>query len=230
MQRHLTKELIDSHREQVKVFQKQAGQDIPLLTKEDMTLALNLVKEESEETKTAYYSDDFIETLDGLADVYYVLLGYSNFFDLDLSEYKYDLKGFPIDFSTLLENRNTFITSADYVYYFSKTDISQNIPDRLFTTELDRLSAHKKYNDELFVEISDLDRAANHLIRFVACIDRMCYDYQVALPLLFDEVHRSNMSKFIDGHKDENTGKWIKGPSYSPADIKSVVKYSRWHW
>lgn len=36
---------------------------------------------------------------------------------------------------------------------------------------------------------------------------------------LFDEAHRSNMTKFIDGHKRED-GKWIKGPSYSPADFK----------
>lgn len=40
---------------------------------------------------------------------------------------------------------------------------------------------------------------------------------------VFAEVHRSNMSKFIDGHLAEN-GKWIKGPSYTPADIEGVLK------
>jgi predicted HAD superfamily Cof-like phosphohydrolase len=32
------------------------------------------------------------------------------------------------------------------------------------------------------------------------------------------EVQRSNMSKFIDGHRRDD-GKWVKGPSYSPADV-----------
>jgi predicted HAD superfamily Cof-like phosphohydrolase len=37
------------------------------------------------------------------------------------------------------------------------------------------------------------------------------------------EVHRSNISKFIDGYEDTN-GKWIKGPSFSPPDIKSYLE------
>lgn len=39
----------------------------------------------------------------------------------------------------------------------------------------------------------------------------------------WNEVHRSNMSKFIDGHKRAD-GKWIKGPSYSPADLAPIVE------
>jgi len=37
-----------------------------------------------------------------------------------------------------------------------------------------------------------------------------------------EEVHDSNMSKFIDGHRAEN-GKWIKGPSYRPADLAQFL-------
>lgn len=39
---------------------------------------------------------------------------------------------------------------------------------------------------------------------------------------VFNEVHRSNMSKFIDGHRRED-GKWIKGPSYSPANLAPII-------
>jgi predicted HAD superfamily Cof-like phosphohydrolase len=39
----------------------------------------------------------------------------------------------------------------------------------------------------------------------------------------WDEVHRSNMSKFADGHRRED-GKWIKGPSYSPANLKPIIE------
>lgn len=44
---------------------------------------------------------------------------------------------------------------------------------------------------------------------------------------VFAEVHRSNMSKFIDGHRRED-GKWIKGPSYSPANVKEVLIGQGW--
>jgi predicted HAD superfamily Cof-like phosphohydrolase len=39
---------------------------------------------------------------------------------------------------------------------------------------------------------------------------------------VWDEIHRSNMSKFIDGYKRED-GKWMKGPSYSPANITPII-------
>lgn len=38
----------------------------------------------------------------------------------------------------------------------------------------------------------------------------------------WDEVHRSNMTKFIDGHRRED-GKWVKGPSYSPANLQPIL-------
>ena len=37
------------------------------------------------------------------------------------------------------------------------------------------------------------------------------------------EVDSSNMSKFIDGYRDPDTGKWIKGPSYEPADLQTII-------
>lgn len=39
---------------------------------------------------------------------------------------------------------------------------------------------------------------------------------------IFLEIHRSNMTKFIDGHRRED-GKWIKGPSYTPANLKPII-------
>ena len=38
----------------------------------------------------------------------------------------------------------------------------------------------------------------------------------------WEEVHRSNMSKFIDGWKRAD-GKWQKGPSYTPANLASII-------
>jgi len=44
---------------------------------------------------------------------------------------------------------------------------------------------------------------------------------------VFDEVMDSNMSKFIDGHTRED-GKWVKGPSYRPANIERVLREQGW--
>lgn len=38
----------------------------------------------------------------------------------------------------------------------------------------------------------------------------------------WEEVHRSNMSKFIDGWKRPD-GKWQKGPSYSAANLAPII-------
>lgn len=40
---------------------------------------------------------------------------------------------------------------------------------------------------------------------------------------VFDEVMRSNMTKFVDGYRRDD-GKWIKGPSYTPANIKPILE------
>lgn len=54
--------------------------------------------------------------------------------------------------------------------------------------------------------------------------DGAAVTYGLDLEPFEDEVHRSNMSKFIDGHRDPDTGKWIKGPSYSPANLERILK------
>lgn len=40
---------------------------------------------------------------------------------------------------------------------------------------------------------------------------------------IFEEVMRSNMTKFIDGHMRED-GKWQKGPSYEPPNLEPILK------
>lgn len=45
----------------------------------------------------------------------------------------------------------------------------------------------------------------------------------IDLEPIFEEIHRSNMTKFIDGHRRED-GKWMKGPSYAPANLKPIIE------
>ena len=67
----------------------------------------------------------------------------------------------------------------------------------------------------------------------LVCIADGCADTKVVtdgtalacgidLEPVFAEVHRSNMSKFIDGTFRED-GKYVKGPSYSRAAIKPIL-------
>ena len=49
--------------------------------------------------------------------------------------------------------------------------------------------------------------------------------YGIDMEPVFQEVHRSNMSK-IGGYKRAD-GKWVKPPTYSPADIDSIIEAQR---
>jgi predicted HAD superfamily Cof-like phosphohydrolase len=49
--------------------------------------------------------------------------------------------------------------------------------------------------------------------------------YGIDLEPVFQEVHRSNLSK-IGGYKRAD-GKWVKPPTYSPADIESILEVQR---
>lgn len=82
-------------------------------------------------------------------------------------------------------------------------------------------------------EVEELRQAAYVHKDLVQMYDGICDLIYVALWLAnaagldieqgFAEVHRSNMSKFVDGYRDEETGKWKKGPSYSPPNLAFLI-------
>lgn len=51
--------------------------------------------------------------------------------------------------------------------------------------------------------------------------------YGIDMEPVFQEVHRSNMSK-VGGYKRAD-GKWVKPPTYSPADINPILEVQREH-
>lgn len=53
----------------------------------------------------------------------------------------------------------------------------------------------------------------------IGAINAFGFDFEPG----WQEVHRSNMSKFVDGHRRDD-GKWVKGPSYSPAALQAIVE------
>lgn len=65
--------------EQVTEFNRLAGQNITSsprkITKEDFYLQFGLIEEEVRELKDAFDADNYVEVLDALVDIQYVLLG-----------------------------------------------------------------------------------------------------------------------------------------------------------
>ena len=63
-------------------------------------------------------------------------------------------------------------------------------------------------------------------INYVSAGAAICYGIDMEPVDL--NVHLSNLSKFIDGYRDEN-GKWIKGPSYTPVNLEPILKEQGWN-
>jgi predicted HAD superfamily Cof-like phosphohydrolase len=79
-----------------------------------------------------------------------------------------------------------------------------------------------------FIEAADKD---DFVEMIDALADILVVTYGTAVELgvdlepIFAEVHRSNMSK--DGGRDAG-GKILKGPSYSPPDLRRVLREQGW--
>ena len=84
--------------------------------------------------------------------------------------------------------------------------------------------------------ISDLDFTISGEVDPIAVLDAavdtlwvsvsgpaVCLGLSDKLEACITEVDISNMSKFLDGHKDPDSGKWIKGPSYRPANLETII-------
>jgi predicted HAD superfamily Cof-like phosphohydrolase len=78
------------------------------------------------------------------------------------------------------------------------------------------------------VKAPDLVLMADALCDLPYVVEGSGSAFGLDLEPLQEEVHRSNMSKFIDGHRDPG-GKWIKGPSYSPANLAPIIEDQRMH-
>jgi|SRR5271165_4477122 len=95
----------------------------------------------------------------------------------------------------------------------------ENLPDKVHNLRWDLISEEM---DEL-ENACDLVAVADALGDLMYVILGYAVAHGIDLEPIFQEVHRSNMSKFIDGHRREN-GKWIKGPSYSPANLQPIIE------
>ena len=73
--------------------------------------------------------------------------------------------------------------------------------------------------------LGDLSHIAKELADLLYVTFFAANKYGIDLAPVFDEVHRSNMSKLGDDGKAiyDDGGKVLKGPNYSPADVARVI-------
>ena len=67
----------------------------------------------------------------------------------------------------------------------------------------------------------DLPAVAKELADLLYVVYGTAVSYGLDMDPIFREVHRSNLSK-VGGYKRED-GKWVKPPTYSPADVTSLL-------
>lgn len=68
----------------------------------------------------------------------------------------------------------------------------------------------------------DLVEVADAIADLLYVVIGTAVAHGIKIEPVFNEVHRSNMTKFIDGTFRED-GKYIKGPSFSKPDIKRII-------
>lgn len=70
----------------------------------------------------------------------------------------------------------------------------------------------------------DLENVAKELADIIYIVCGTAASYGIPLDKVFDEVHKSNLSKLVDGKVlRREDGKVLKGPNYIPPNIKKVL-------
>ncbi len=86
---------------------------------------------------------------------------------------------------------------------------------------------HKLIAEELLELVTaeahrDLTEVADALGDLLYVILGTCVSYGIDIEPVFNEIHRSNMTKTKDGYLRED-GKYMKGPSYEPPEIAPII-------
>ena len=95
------------------------------------------------------------------------------------------------------------------------------IPDKK-TCELRKKLIEEEFNElKEAIDNNNMVEAADGLADLLYVIYGTAISFGLDMEPIFDEVHRSNMTK-IGGHKRED-GKWIKPETYEPPDLISII-------
>lgn len=106
--------------------------------------------------------------------------------------------------------------------------IQQRVADRptpISFQELEfRVKLHQEEAVEEMMHARDLTEVADALGDALYVIYGTACLCGIDMEPVFDEIHRSNMSKVPGGFKRED-GKWMKGPGYVKPDLLPIIEY-----
>lgn len=220
----------------------------PIFDVPEKALRHDLVDEEIEELAEAFGSNDFIEVIDALADITYVVAGAVLTHGSKLS-YQPNT---PI--LKVAANRSPVV---DNEFFFVKENLGEGFEDWETTEKTIELwkilhLSPDYHGPKTWVEwysnrvghAADVVRsfdAVNQRLKNAVTIEEMAIHwhelvelaylsasyYGVNLDEILEEVQRSNLSKLDENGNvlKNNAGKVIKGPNWSEPDIEGVLSY-----
>ena len=97
-----------------------------------------------------------------------------------------------------------------------------SIPDEPTTILRKRLIQEEFEELQEAMQDKDLPSIAKELADLLYVVYGTAVSLGIDMEPVFQEVHRSNMSK-VGGHKRED-GKWVKPPTYSPASLEAIIQ------
>jgi len=162
-------------------------------------LRKKLLNEEFNEYLHAMATYNRVEIADALGDMTYILFGTLISYGIEINEYFNTIDSF------LLESEGL---SLDEIFINTKKSI---------------ITAFDIYIDS--EDQNDLDKIRNSLSDLLFNIEVASRVYNIPLEDVFNEIHRSNMSKLDDNGKPiyREDGKVLKGKNYSPPDISKII-------
>ena len=100
--------------------------------------------------------------------------------------------------------------------------LAQQLPNVATKNLRNRLIQEEFEEFQEAMQSQDLANMAKELADLLYVVYGTAVSLGIDMEPVFKEVHRSNMSK-VGGHKRED-GKWVKPPTYSPADIQLIIQ------
>ena len=117
-----------------------------------------------------------------------------------------------------LEDVADFMTAAGQINPTYPTLVSEevsNLRHKLIAEEL------QEYDDE--VKAENIVGIADAIGDMLYVVYGAAVAHGIDIYPIFEEIHKSNMTKFIDGYPRPGDGKWMKGPSYTPANLEPII-------
>ena len=180
-------------------------------------LRLSLIQEEVQELLDAFNQKDFVEVIDALTDILYVVYGAGASFgvnmDREFREYFIELRG----------NMDNNLSNYQIVKKYTKDNLDLEIPNtiiNLFTTKMESSSLDNVYNTRnrisSYTQYLDKSIQEHNFIQAVDCLVRLLhhtYSLGILLGINLDQsyqiVHSSNMSKLCKTEeKAQETVEW----------------------